>query len=96
MSTITKRTNGDLIQPFVDEIKRRATAMAKWAQEHPDEAVLAITPLVLITAATRRHHLTYAEAAVTAEVGYWCGVLAVKTYRDWKSKPAGPVLKRVS
>lgn len=95
MTSVAKRTNSDRVQPYVDAAKGKAVELGRWAQTHPDEAVLAITPTVLLMTATRRHQLTFTEAMIIAEIGYWCGLLAAKTYRDWKAKPAEPALRRV-
>lgn len=88
-------TKGDAIQPAVDQAKRLLAATAQWAREHPDELAVGIAPCVLLAMATRRHPLSWGEALVISEAGYWLGLAAVKQYRTWKSRPAGPIFKRV-
>jgi hypothetical protein len=97
MGEIEKATNGDRIQPVVDRTKVLARAGLAYAREHPDEVAVAAAPIVLTMLATRRHKLNAVEAALIAEVGYWCGVLLAREYKAWKSRPAAPLpnLRRV-
>lgn len=97
MSEIGKRTNGDRIEPLVGKAKAGGRALVAYAREHPDEVAVLAAPLLLTVLATRRHKLNAVEAALVAEVGYWCGVLAAREYKAWKSRPAAPLpnLRRV-
>ncbi len=85
---IAPRTNGDRVQPVVDRGRKLLAGGIQWAREHPDEAVTAIAPCLLLAAATRRHSLTFAEALIISEVGYWSGLAALQQYRQWKTRPA--------
>lgn len=90
-----QRTNSDRVQPVIDRIRKLTAEGIAWAREHPDEAVLAAGPWLLLAAATRRHRLTYAEAFIVTEVGYWSGLAALWQYREWKTRPARPSLREV-
>lgn len=93
MSEIEKATNGDRIEPLVGKAKAGGRALVAYAREHPDEVAVAAAPMVLTMLATRRHRLNAVEAALVAEVGYWCGVLLAREYKAWKSRPAAPLPK---
>lgn len=89
-------TNGDFVQPVVEAAKAHVTAIREWAREHPDEACVAVAPALAVVLSTRRHQLSFPEALLLSELGYWCGVLALREYRRWKSQPAGrPRLEKV-
>jgi hypothetical protein len=70
----------------------------QWARDNPDEVCVGVAPVVAVVFSTRRHRLSFTEAFLLSEVGYWCGLLAVREYRRWKSQPAGggPRLRKVS
>jgi len=89
------RTNGDLVADVVTAARAHLAAVARYAVAHPDEAIAAAAPLLIVMAATRRRQLTFTEAFALTEVGYWCGVLAVKEYRRWKTRPASPPVRLV-
>jgi len=93
--SIAPRTNGDRVQPVVDRAKQVLAEGVAWAREHPDEAFVTVAPWVLLALATRRHALTYAEALIVSEVGYWSGLLVLQQYRQWKTRPARPSLREV-
>ena len=93
MGEIVKATNGDRVQPVVDRTKVLARAGLAYAREHPDEVAILAAPMFVTLWATRRHRLNALEAALVAEVGYWCGVLLAKEYKAWKSRPAAPLPK---
>lgn len=86
------RTNGDLVAAVTTAAREHLTALARYAAANPDEAIAAAAPVLIVLAATRRSRLNFAEAFALAEVGYWCGVLALKEYRRWKGRPASPPL----
>lgn len=95
MSEPAVPARGDVIQPAVDQAKRLLAATAAWAREHPDELLVGIAPCLVLAAATRRHPLSWGEALIISDAGYCLGLVAVRHYRTWKARPAGPVLKRV-
>jgi hypothetical protein len=94
---VAPKTNGDVIQPFVDRGRALAVEAFEHFKAHPDELAVGVAPLLMMATATRRHKLNFAEAALVAEVGFWCGVFAVRAYRDWKDRPVGeqPRLRKV-
>jgi len=94
---VAPKTNGDRIQPVVDRGRKLLAEGIQWAREHPDEVVIDIAPWVLLALATKRHQLTYGEALIVSEVGYWSGLAALQQYRQWKTRPATgrPTLKEV-
>jgi hypothetical protein len=100
MSTPAKRqpTNGDLfIRPAVERAKKAAAEAFSYAREHPDEAAVALAPVLMLMAATRRHKLSYPEALLISEIGFWAGVLAAQRFREWKDRPAAaPRLRKVT
>jgi len=89
------RTNGDLVAGVTTAARDHVVALARYAAANPDEAIAAAAPALIVIAATRRCRLNFAQAFALAEVGYWCGVLAVKEYRRWKARPASPALHLV-
>ena len=98
MTAVAPRTNADVIAPVVGEVKRRVGDAVAHFKDHPDEMAVAVAPLLMLTLATRRHHLNFAEAALVTECGYWSGYFAWQAYRQWKDKPAGtvPRLRKVN
>lgn len=98
MSALNRRTNGDLVAPVVERARKLAVELARGVREHPDEAAVAIAPWLVLTLATKRHKLNFAEAALIAECAFWSGFFAVEFYRSWKDKPAGspPRLRKVT
>lgn len=84
------RTNADLVADVAAAAGEHLAAIGAWAAAHPDEVATAAAPLLVVLAATRRRQLSFAEAFALTEVGYWCGVLALKEYRRWKARPAPP------
>ncbi len=96
MSEITKRTNGDRVAPVIDGARKTLTRLGEYVRDHPDEAAVCAGPFLVLAMATRRHKLSYTEAILVSEVGFWCGVFAVQQYQAWKAKPAKPLLKVVS
>jgi hypothetical protein len=89
------RTNGDMIAPAVAQVKKIAGQLAAHFRENPDEAAVALAPWLMLAAATRRHKLNFAEAALVSEVAFWAGVFAVHAYQDWKAQDAIPFLRSV-
>ena len=98
MTTLARKTNGDLVQPVVEHLKTGVRVAVEHFREHPDELAVAIAPWLVLMTATRRHKLNFAEAALVSECAFWSGVFAVEFYRNWKNKPAGtvPRLRKVT
>jgi hypothetical protein len=95
MTEIVSKTNGERLEPLLRAARGQVQAVVKWAHDNPDEVLILVTPVVMTALATRRHNLGFAETMLISEVSYWCGILAVKAYRDWKAKPSSPALKLV-
>jgi hypothetical protein len=101
VTTDLARTNGDFVEPVVAATKAQLAMLREWVREHPDEVAVGAIPYLAVIAATSRHRLSLMERFIVAEAGYWLGVLAVREYRRWKTKPAGgplpgPRLRKVS
>lgn len=98
MTTLARKTNGDLVQPVVDHLKRSAGQAIEHFKQNPDEFAVAVTPMVMLLLATRRHKLNFAEAALISECAFWSGYFAVEFYQNWKTRPAGsqPRLRKVT
>jgi len=92
------RTNADMVAPAVDRLKGAVALIAAHCREHPDEVAVGMAPWLMLTAATRRHHLNFAEAMLISECAVWSGFFAAQAYRAWKDKPAGtvPALRKVT
>lgn len=95
MTALDRRTNGDLVQPLVDQVKKRAAAALEHFKAHPDELAVGAAPFLMLALATKRHRLNFAEAALVSEVAFWCGVFAVRAYQDWKDQDSAPSLRSV-
>lgn len=95
MNRIDRRTNGDRIQPLVDGARAGVAEFAQWAREHPDEFAVALTPALLLGLATGRHALNFRERLVIAVTASYTSETLLHSYQRWKSRPAGPVLKKV-
>ena len=101
MTTDLAPTNGDYVQPVVEATRAHLAALRAWAAAHPDEVTVAAVPYLAVIMATARHRLSLVERLIIAEAGYLLGLLAVREYRRWKTKPAGgplpgPRLRKVS
>ena len=98
MTAIDRRTNADAIAPYVGRLKKRGGELAAHFREHPDELAVGLAPVLMLTLATRRHPLNFAEAVLVTECAFWSGVFAVQAYQQWKTKPAGtaPRLRKVN
>ncbi len=93
MSELVKATNGDLVAPVVEGVRKAGREVAAYVRDHPDEVAVGVAPVTALVLATRRHRLNVAESILVTEVAYWCGLLLVREYRAWKARPAGPVPK---
>lgn len=93
--TVIPRTNGDRVQPYVDRAKHLLTEGAKWAREHPDEVVVAGLPMVLAVHLSIKYDMDWFDHVLITQTGQELGLLALKAYRDWKTRPARPSLEKV-
>ena len=98
MTALSRKTNGDMVAPFVDRGRALAREAFEHFKAHPDELAVSVAPWLMLTMATRRQKLNFAEAALITECAFWSGVFAVQAYRQWKDKPAGtaPRLRKVT
>jgi len=95
MTAIERKTNADVIEPFVSRIKGDLQVGLTHFKEHPDELAVGMAPTVLLMLATTRHKLNVAEWLVISQCGYWCGALAMHAYQEWKAQDVATPLRRV-
>lgn len=98
MTALERRTNGDVVQPYVDRFKADLVAQLNHLGSHPDELAVMLAPVLALTLATGRHRLNFAERLLVSECAIWGGYLALQAYSQWKDKPAGsvPRLRKVT
>ena len=83
-----QRTNGDRIQPVVDRMKKVLVEGARQAREHPDEAVVAVVPMVFALHFSIKYDMSVIDHVLVTQVGQQLGFLALRAYREWKTRPA--------
>jgi hypothetical protein len=81
-------SNGDLVADAQRAAGEQLAAARRWAAAHPDELAVAVIPAAALILTMNRHKLSWFEAALIAEGGYWLGVLACREYQRWKARPA--------
>jgi hypothetical protein len=94
---VQPRTNGDRVQSGIDRVKRAAVGLAGEAREHPDEALVAVLPVLFAWRLSLKYQMDFADHLLLSELaGTVLSPVLLKAYREWKARPARPILKEVA
>ena len=96
MKQVQPRTNGDRVDEVTGRVRERAGELLAWAAEHPDEAAVAVLPVVAALYLSAKYDMDFADHMVIGEAAQALSLLALKAYREWKARPARPSLKEVA
>lgn len=94
MKQVQPRTNGDRVQSVIDGVKGAAGQLAAEAREHPDEALVAVLPVLFAWRLSFKYRMDLADHLLLSELaGTVLGPVLLKAYREWKARPARAALK---
>lgn len=83
-------TNGDVVEKVIGRVRARAGELAAYVRDHPDEAVVAALPVLLAFRLSAKYQMDFADHMLVCETSQAVSLIALRTYREWKARPARP------